>query len=589
MKCDNTYFTGNGVVPGIAIGRAYVLSKRSVSPSLKHITEHEVEFEIKRFEAAVERSYAHLESIKAKIDSHYHDPGHIIEAQQLMLKDEELRLSVCQAIEQRLVNVEWALTLALQKYEEVFAGVEDEYLRERFADIHHLVNNLQRNLSGAECVRLEPPPDAVVVADEISPAEAIQLGRAAISALVTQKGGRTSHTVIIAKSFEIPCVVGVKEIVQDVGTGDLVLVDGAEGSIILNPCLERVQEYRLRMHKNFALEQSLISQSRAPATTLDGETFSVYANIDFSEEADTALSHGAEGIGLYRTEFLFISKLREALDEEVHYHDTKKLLSLWGSGPLTIRTFDLGSDKFPIIRQEIPLESNPALGLRSIRLSLVKRDIFKKQLRGILRAWVQYPETDLRFMFPLISGYDEFMLAKEVLIEAQTELEAQGHEIPEPLCVGSMIELPSAAMQADLLATECDFFSIGSNDLTQYAIAVDRNNDAVSHLFNPLNVGVLRLMKRVIECGQAAGIPVSICGDMATDPIAALVLMGMGMKIFSVPPGFIPHVKRLIRSVKREEITRLTRQGLGLKSGHSMEKLFREALEPIIAAESPHP
>ncbi|MBU1534560.1 phosphoenolpyruvate--protein phosphotransferase, partial [Myxococcota bacterium] len=543
MKSANVYFTGTGVVPGIAIGRAFVISKKTVSLSLRHIEPHEVEFEIKRFEAAVDKIFNHLESIKEKIDSQYRDPGHIIEAQQMMLRDDELHNSVIATISEKMVNVEWALNMALEKWENLFAGVEDDYLRERFSDIHHLINNLQRQLSGDGCLRFDPPPDAIVVADEASAAETIQLGRSAISALITQRGGRTSHSVIIAKAFEIPTIVGVKSITEVVGTGDLLLVDGLEGVVIINPDVKLVQEYRLRMHKNFAREQSLISESAEPAVTIDNRTLHIFANVDFVDEVEAAQSHGAEGIGLYRTEFLFISNIKRAMDEELHYLDAKLLMERWGHGAVTIRTFDLGSDKYAL-GENPQKETNPALGLRSIRLSLVNRTMFKRQIRGILRASVHCPDVKLRIMFPLISSFEELMMAKEVYYEAYQELETEGHELPDNIRLGSMIELPSAAMQADALATECDFFSIGSNDLIQYSLAVDRNNDTVSHLYNPLNPGVLKMIRNVIQSGEAAGIPVAICGDMATEPISALLLMGMGLKVFSMPPSSIPHIKR---------------------------------------------
>ncbi len=584
MKSSNVYFTGTGAVPGIAIGRAYVIPKKNIPLSLRHIEPHEVEFEIKRFEAAIEKIFNHLESVRAKIDPQHRDPGHIIEAQQMMLRDDDLHKSVTSAVTEKLVNVEWALKLALERWEAIFAGVEDDYLRERFADIHHLINNLQRQLSGDGCQRFDPPPDAVVIADEASAAETIQLGRSAISALITQRGGRTSHAVIIAKAFEIPMVVGVKAITEVVGTGDLVLVDGLEGIIIINPDVKLVQEYRLRMHKIFAREQSLISASAEPAVTLDGRNLHIFANVDFVDEVEAAQSHGAEGIGLYRTEFLFIANIKRALDEEMHYNDARALMERWGQGAITIRTFDLGSDKYPL--GEYPdKEPNPALGMRSIRLSLANRTMFKRQLRGILRAAIQFPAIKLRIMFPLVSSFEEFLMAKEVYWEAYQELENEGHELPENIRLGTMIELPSAAMQADVLATECDFFSIGSNDLIQYSLAVDRNNDAVSHLYDSLNPGVLRMIRHVIESGEAAGIPVAICGDMATNPIPALLLMGMGIKVFSMPPSSIPHIKRIMRAVEYGAVRLLTETALTLRTSSEIEELFREQLSEILTEE----
>jgi phosphoenolpyruvate-protein phosphotransferase (PTS system enzyme I) len=587
MKSTNDFFHGKGVVRGIAIGRAYVHSHTNEELVLKHIDKESVDYEILRFESSLEKSWNQLEKIKEKLGKDHTDPGHIIEAQQMMLRDDELKNSVTNAISNDLVNVEWAINKAIKKWEKIFDGVEDEYIKERYYDIKHLFNRFVRNLSGTKYSCLNPPPDAIVIAKEISPAETIQLGRNAISAIVTEKGGKTSHTVIIAKAFEIPTIVGVKSITETVGNGDLIIVDGAEGILIINPDIQHIQEYRQRMYKDFAREQNLISQSSSKAVTLDNHELNIFANIDFVDEIENAHSHGAEGIGLYRTEFLFLSNFSILNDEEIHFNDTMKLMESWGSGTVTIRTFDLGSDKF-VYEEQIEKESNPALGLRSIRLALTMRPLLKKQLRGILRASVFNKDINLRIMFPLISSYDEFIEAKDVYFEAANELVLEGHELPDNIKVGSMIELPSACIISDILAQECDFFSIGSNDLIQYSVAVDRNNDLVSHLFTPLHPGVLRMINKVIENGKNANIPVSLCGDMATDPISALILIGMGLLDFSIPPGFIPHIKRLIKSVEYKKLKKFTELALKMRSHNEIEQLFRKNFGNLLIEELPY-
>ncbi|MGM0596260.1 MAG: phosphoenolpyruvate--protein phosphotransferase [Myxococcota bacterium] len=581
MKIKNQYYQGNGVIPGIVIGRTFVIEREKDTDTHSHITFQQVEIEIDRFKNALQKSFDELEMIKNRISEDHKDPGHILEAHQMMIQDEELQKQVIETIKNELVNAEWAIDKTLEKWKTLFLSVEDEYMQERISDLKFVSKRLIRNLSGKNGSIVNPPPDAIVIAKELSPAETIQIGKNAISGMVIEKGGRTSHTVIIAKAFEIPTIVGIKDITNEVGTGDLLLLDATSGQLIANPDVEMVQKYRTRMHKALAYEQNLLKQSTKPAKTKDDYTIKISANIDFVNEIEAANSHGAEGVGLYRTEFLFINNFRDALDEKLHFDDTLKLLENSSISPLTIRTFDLGGDKFPL-EADFSNEPNPALGLRSIRLALKRRKILKSQLRGILRSYIKNHKVELRIMFPLVGSMEEFLSAKEVYWECINELLQEGHDIPDNIAIGTMIELPSACMISDHLATKSDFFSIGSNDLTQYSLGVDRNNDMISDLYQPLHPGILRLIKKTIKSAKNAKIPISVCGDTATDPVAALILIGMGIENLSMPPGYIPHIKRLIRNVELRKVEKITEQALEMQTAKGIIQLFIKNFEEAI-------
>jgi phosphoenolpyruvate-protein phosphotransferase (PTS system enzyme I) len=582
---NNSFFSGNGVVPGIAIGRAFVFSREFKKAPHRHIEESLVQYELNRFKAALNSSHNQLETIKEKLGQDYRDPGHILEAHQMMFKDEELNDAVQKIVKEKLINVEWALSITLEKWEKIFLRVDDEYLKERFSDLQFVTYRLLRNLSGEDNFCVKPPPDAIVVAKVLSPAETINLGKSAIQSIVTERGGRTSHTVIIAKSFEIPTVIGVEDIYDSVATGDLIIVDGIDGVVVVNPDATQIKKYRSKMHKLYANEQNLISQSFEPAITLDKKIINIYANVDFAEEAIQALSHGAEGIGLYRTEFLFISLKEQAQEEEQHFEDALKLFESWGDkGPITVRTFDLGGDKFPL-NIDNRKEANPALGLRSLRLALKHRVLFKAQIRGILRAFIKNPHMDLRIMFPFVGSLTELINAKEVYYECYNELHREGFVLPKHVQLGTMLELPAALMITDILAKESDFFSIGTNDLTQYSLAVDRGNESIADLYNPLHPGILRLMDLSIKSAKAHDIPIAICGDMATEPIAAFILMGLGIEYFSIPPAFIPLVKRFFRSINYENAKTVTREAITLSTSNEVRQLVLNNIDENLVDE----
>lgn len=567
---------GHGVVPGIVIGRAHILDGADVlTSSRKRIAPEQVKDELQRFRGAVEGAWRQLEDIKEQLMGGSKDPGHILEAHQMMLKDEELQKSIRQFIQNDLINSEWAVQKTLAQWEERFLSVENEYLRERFSDLKFVCARLLRVLSGENPSVITPPPDAIIVAQELSPADAILLGRNAVAGLVLASGGKTSHTVIIAKAFEIPTMVGVKDAIANIGEGDLLILNGHKGEIVVNPDARMVTEYRAHSYRIIARDQALLEKSRHPAVTLDHVRIHVMANLDFIDEIDKARDHGAEGVGLYRSEFVFLVHDQDITQEDVHFFNARELVANWTlSGPLTLRTFDMGGDKFPL-RSPEQREPNPALGERSLRLALAHPAIFKAQVRGFLRALSENSRVLMRIMFPLVTSVTEFLKARALVSECERELIEEGYDIPKHYQVGAMLEVPAALMAADALAKHCQFFSIGSNDLIQYSLAVDRGNEKVAYLYQGLHPGILKMMEYAIRAATAAGVEIALCGDLATEPIPALLLLGLGLRVFSIPPVFIPYAKEFLRQLNVSEIEHIAREALTLPCADDIEAFVR--------------
>jgi phosphoenolpyruvate-protein phosphotransferase (PTS system enzyme I) len=540
---------GTPVSSGIGIGRAYLVDRRRLKVPRRRLRKEQVDEEIERFHAALQASDRQLERVKQKLTEQIQNDHYtIIQAHQLILNDEHLVKEVERFIRDERINAEWALRRTVEHIKGVFDSIEDDYFRERRSDVDFVGERVMRNLLGHDTSPVKPPPDAIVVAHDLSPADTSQLHRAAVAGLVTDAGGKTSHTAIIARAHEIPAVVGLENITAAVENGDLMIVDGGAGLVIVNPTADTVAEYRDRARKEAISGAALLRNRDLPATTLDGVIVELTANIDYADEIPFAIDHGATGVGLFRTEYLFMNTDGQVPDEEDHYAALCSVLEHLGGRPATIRTFDLGADK--IIRTaSIHHEVNPALGLRSIRLCLTEqvRPLFKAQLRALLRAAVRGP---LRVMFPMISGLEEYRGARAVLDEAARELESEGIEHANDVPVGIMIEMPSAALVADLLAREVDFFSIGTNDLIQYTLAVDRVNEHVSYLYQSLHPSLLRLIATVVNAAREHGISVGVCGEMAGDPMMAPVLLGLGLQELSMNAVSIPEVKNVIRSVR---------------------------------------
>jgi len=572
---------GTSASPGIAIGRAYLYDRRRVKTPKMHIVPEAVEVEIARLDAAIRQSYEQLEVIKQRLkQTRGEEEFRIIEAHQLILTDEHLVEPARRMIREERINAEWALRRAVEDIKAIFERVEDDYFRERRSDVDFVGDRILRNLLGEKPDTMAPPPDAIVVGHDLSPADTASFYRAAIAGIAIDAGGVTSHSAIMARAFEIPAVVGLGNVSQVVSTGSLVIVDGIAGEVIVNPPPDMVQEYRARARKRLAVEQELLKNRELPAETPDEVRVRLLANVELLDEIPTALNCGAEGIGLYRTEFLYMNR-REPPQEEEHFAHARMTLEMMGGLPVTFRTFDLGVDKAAGIRV-VHQEPNPALGLRSIRLCLKERHLFKTQLRGLLRASVAGP---MRLMFPMVSGVGELREAKAVLEEVKEELRREGVPFAEKIPVGIMVELPAAALTTDLLAREAEFFSIGTNDLIQFALGIDRVNEHVAYLYRPLHPGILRTIRFVIDAAHAARRPVAMCGEMAGDPAFAMVLLGLGLDELSMNPTSIPLVKSIIRGVTARQARELALAILDLATPEEVEQAVAEELEKNFSRE----
>jgi phosphotransferase system enzyme I (PtsI) len=545
-----------GVSPGIAFGRAYLIGRDTLKAPRHHIETDDIDTEVARLYKAIGLSDKQLAKIKEKLASENESDYHIITAHQMMLHDEHMVGAAVEYIKEDSINAEWALRRAVDDIRGVFDSIEDPYLRERKSDVEFVFDRVLRNLLGRMTGPLAPPPDAVVVAYDLSPADTAQLHKAAVSGLITDAGGKTSHTAIIARAHEIPAVVGLEDITEIVETDDLLVIDGATGVVIVNPSATTVGEYRDEQRRQVAQGMHLQTMKDLPARLRDGTDIQLLANIDGPEEIDDAIDYGAVGVGLFRTEYLYMTG--DILpDEEAHYANACKVIEKLKGRPATIRTFDLGADKLAKFVEEADLdEMNPALGLRSVRLCLsdLGRELFRAQLRGLLRASAHGP---IKLMFPMISGVAELRAVKAILDDVKLELRTTGKDFDENIKLGIMIEMPSAALTADLLSRECDFFSIGTNDLIQYTMAVDRVNEYVSYLYEPLHPALMRLIAMVVDAAKAANIPVTVCGEMAGEPMIASVLVGLGIRELSMSAVSIPEVKDAVRQMALEDTQRL--------------------------------
>ncbi|HTE54267.1 MAG TPA: phosphoenolpyruvate--protein phosphotransferase [Kofleriaceae bacterium] len=580
MPVVETVRKGTAAAPGIAIGRAFLMDRRRLKVPKRYILADELDAEIERFHRALDASDRQLERIKEKIEARFDDHYNIITAHQLILHDEHLVDETVRNIRDRGVNAEWALRKTVEHIRGVFDSIEDDYFRERRSDVEFVGERVLRNLMGRDLL-VTPPPDAIVVAYDLSPADTAQFYRAAVAGLATDAGGNTSHTAIIARAHEIPAVVGLDDITAVVGNGDLIVIDGTSGVVVLNPSPETVGLYRERARQEAAQGVALLSNVELPATSTDDVRISLVANIDHEDEIRGAIAYGAEGVGLFRTEFLYLTGGRVP-DENDQFRHACSVIESLGGKPVTFRTMDLGADKMAVFMPEMH-EANPALGLRSIRLCLTTqvRPLFKQQLRGLLRA---AESGNMRIMFPMISGVRELELALEVLAEVKDEMVRDGISFKQDTKVGIMIEMPSAAMVADHLARRVDFFSIGTNDLIQYTLAVDRVNEHVAYLYDSMHPALLRLIDMVVKAAEAAGIPVGLCGEMAGDVNVVPLLLGLGLTELSTNAVAIPLVKQLIRGATVHELREMASEALNLPSGPDVKELVWNHMQRLPGA-----
>ncbi len=546
----DTFLVGLGVSPGISIGEVFLLNRARRTLVEHHVAAEQVPAEVARFQRALEDSRQQLQKVKKRVSApHLRDHLYIIDTHIMILGDEMLIGDTVGLIEQQQLNAESALKRTLNKFREFFDAIEDEYLRDRRSDIDSVGERLMRNLLGERQKSLgEIERKAIVVAHQLSPADTMQMDRDKVIGFVTDVGGRTSHTAILGRSLEIPAVVGLENISSLVSPGMPVILDGTAGTVILNPSPETFKEYLAKKQAFEYLEKELQAYRDLPAETLDGFSVTLRGNVELLQEVPGVLAHGGAGVGLFRSEFLFFNRSRPPAEEE-QYALYRELAQKMIPEPVTIRTLDVGGDKF-VPEINLAEEANPAMGLRAVRFSLRERRLFKEQLRAILRASAF---GRVRIMFPMISGVAELRECKALLDEVRGELRAESVPFDEEIEVGIMIEIPSAALVADLLAREVDFFSVGTNDLIQYCLAVDRGNEHVAYLYEPLHPAILRALKMISDAGRNAEIKVGMCGEMAAEPLYSLILLGLGFNELSMNASYIPRVKRVIRQVRKEE------------------------------------
>jgi len=566
----STTLQGLPASPGIAVGRCWTVDRRKVRTPRRKVHPDEVEAELARLEAALELSVHQLDGVRAKMEaSEGAEHVAIIGVHRAMLRDPSLVDEVRRLVREERVNVEWAVKRAIRKIKGAF-DPDDEFFRERRSDVDYVGERIVKNLlgQGVDVAEL-PPHGSVVVARDLSPADtALLFHDGKVAGLVTDAGGITSHTAIVARALEIPAVVGAGRASAAAERGDWIVVDGGRGLVVINPSAGERADYEAARVRHLEAEAELARLKDLPAETVDGVCIGMFGNIEFGEEVPGLLSHGGEGVGLYRTEFLYMGK--NALpSEEDHYRDYTRILEAMGGRPVTVRTFDLGGDKLPSGQRDH--SENPALGLRAVRYCLRHPDLFRAQLRAAVRAAAN---GNLRLMFPMVSGVAEVRAAKRMLVEAHEEVAAQGLPGRMPP-VGIMVELPSAAVVADRLAEEVDFLSIGTNDLIQYTIGVDRQNKDVAYLYRPLHLAVLRTLRAITDAAHRAGKPVAMCGEMAGEPLYTLVLLGLGLDELSMNGPSIPIVKRVIRSASAREGRELLDRLLQLTTADDIEREVR--------------
>ncbi len=571
---------GIGASPGVAVGHAFVLdAKRVRTPKVK-LKADEVDSEALRFKTAVDLSDRQLQDLKERLFSESdrtqgQDHALILEAHRMMLHDPMFLVEVTRLIKDEAINAEWAVRRVAKRLKHQFDNLEDEYFRERRADVDFVADRVVRNLLGqAVDEEVQVPTDAVIIAHEISPADAAMLVKTGrIAAFVTDLGGQTSHTAIVARAREVPAVVGAIRASEHVRTGDVVAVDGTRGMVLINPTEQQLALFRETMRRHLAVEATALRTAELRAVTLDGVEVHLNGNIEFPEEIPSLLAHGAEGIGLYRTEFLFLNRPLPPTEEE-HYLAYREVLLAMGNRPVTIRTLDLGGDKVP--GKKIEKETNPAMGLRAIRYCLQHREMFRVQLRALLRASAH---GNMRIMFPLISGLSELREARSELEHCRSELGRSGHPVGKRMPIGIMVETPSAALIADRLAQEADFFSVGTNDLIQYSLAIDRQNRDVAYLYKPLHLAVLRSLQSIVNAAKAARIPVAMCGEMAGDPSFTLVLLALGFDELSMTAGQVSSVKGIVRRVSRSDAVELLNKAMEFSTAEEIERFVRAEME----------
>jgi phosphoenolpyruvate-protein phosphotransferase (PTS system enzyme I) len=556
-----TFLKGIAASNGIAIAKAYRLVEPDLSFEQKTIDD--VAAEVNRFREAMEKSKSELEAIRdrAKVDLGA-DKAAIFEAHLLVLSDPELNAPIEDKIQSEKVNAESALKETADMFIMMFEQMDNEYMKERAADIRDVTKRVQAHLLGVQLVNPSMiAEEVIIVAEDLTPSDTAQLNRQFVLGFTTNIGGRTSHSAIMARSMEIPAVVGTKTATEEINNGDLVIVDGLKGEVHINPTPELVEQYRNAHGEYEAQKAEWAKLVNEPTVTNDNHHVELVANIGTPKDLKGVIENGGEGVGLYRTEFLYMGRDQLPTEEE-QFESYKAVLEGLNGKPVVVRTLDIGGDKeLPYL--DLPKEMNPFLGFRAIRLCLEEQDIFRTQLRALLRA-SNY--GNLKIMFPMIATLDEFRAAKSILEEEKQKLIAEGQKVSDGIELGIMVEIPSTAILADQFAKEVDFFSIGTNDLIQYTMAADRMNQRVSYLYQPYSPSILRLVKMVIDASHAEGKWTGMCGEMAGDETAIPVLLGLGLDEFSMSATSILKARSLIRNLKKSDMKKLAQEVLNMQT-----------------------
>ncbi|MBV8780243.1 MAG: phosphoenolpyruvate--protein phosphotransferase [Phycisphaerae bacterium] len=570
---------GIGVSPGVVISTAVVLDAEDLLIPRRSILPEEVPHEIQRLGNAIAESVVELGKLRDGVQvEHGKQIAQIFDFHLGVLRDHTLTKQMHDEIARGSTTAEYAVSVVMRKQANKFLQMSNAYLSERVKDIHDLEKRLLRALVGHRRQDLTTlNQDVIVIAHDLLPSQTAALDRSHVRGFACDVGGRTSHTAIVARAMGIPAVVGLGNITAEVSGGDTIIIDGTRGVVIINPDTEQLAEHREFERRQNKFETALAADYNLPSDTEDGHSISLQANIEFPPEIDDALKRGAQGIGLYRTEFLYLASDHEPTEEE-HYYAYADALKRLDGRPLVLRTLDLGADKYTEKMAQHP-EQNPFLGDRSIRMCLHDIPMFKTQLRAVMRSTVL---GDVRLMFPMISTLMELRQAKMVLNDVMEELEDEGVPFRRDIPVGMMVEVPAAALMAVEFAKEVNFFSIGTNDLVQYTLAVDRTNERVAGLFCPAHPAVLRLLRDVIRAGVRAGISVSVCGEMAGEPLYTLLLLGLGLTTFSMNGPDVPEVKKIIRSVTTEHARNVARRVMAFDSERQVMHYLREELRKIV-------
>ncbi|MCQ1858131.1 phosphoenolpyruvate-protein phosphotransferase PtsI [Haemophilus sputorum] len=565
--------TGIAASPGVVFGKALVLKEEPIVLNTQKISADQIDAEVAKFYAGREKTAAQLNSIHEKaLRTLGAEKAAIFEGHLMILEDEELEEEILAYLKENLVTADVATNKIIDQQVAVLSEIDDEYLKERAGDIRDIGNRLLRNILGMHIVDLgDIQEESILVAYDLTPSETAQLNLDKVLGFITDIGGRTSHTSIMARSLELPAIVGTNDITAHVKTGDLVILDAISNQIHINPSETEIAAFKAQQEKLAAEKAELAKLKELPAETLDGHRIEVAGNIGTIRDVDGVLRNGGESVGLYRTEFLFMDRASLPGEEE-QFEAYKEIVEAMEGKQVVLRTMDIGGDKeLPYL--DLPKEMNPFLGWRAVRIGLTRREILDTQLRAVLRASAF---GKLAVMFPMIISVEEIRELKSIVAELKAQLRAEGHAFDENLQLGVMVETPSAAVNARHLAKEVDFFSIGTNDLTQYTLAVDRGNEIIAHLYNPLTPSVLNLIKQVIDASHAEGKWTGMCGELAGDVRATALLLGMGLDEFSMSAISVPHVKKLARSISYADAKALADEALAQPTAADIERLVND-------------